>query len=71
MIRKEITCNICKKPHTLSLNPKDFQDWVSGKKAQHAFPYLSADERELLISGTCGVCFEKLFEGDEDIEGAF
>jgi hypothetical protein len=34
---------------------------------QKAMPYLTADEREMFISGTCSDCWDKLFpESDED-----
>lgn len=33
-----------------------------GPYVQTCFPGLSDDERELLISGICGPCFDRLFE---------
>jgi hypothetical protein len=43
-------------------NRKDMLDWLAGKDfIQDLMPYLSAAERELLISKTCGSCFDKLF----------
>ena len=47
------------------VNGQDVVDWKGGKYIQDAMPYLSADERELLISGTCGTCFDKMFGGSE------
>jgi len=32
-------------------------------------PSLPKEERELLISGTCGTCFDALFEDDDEEEG--
>tara|TARA_Y100000310_G_C20387451_1_gene671140 strand:+ start:362 stop:508 length:147 start_codon:yes stop_codon:yes gene_type:complete len=43
------------------VNSKDFISWNNGSYIQNAMPYLSADERELLISGTCGPCFDVMF----------
>jgi hypothetical protein len=44
------------------VNSKDLSDWKSEKKyIQDAMPYLSAGEREILISKTCGECFDKMF----------
>lgn len=37
--------------------------------AQDAFPSMSPGDRELLISGTCGPCFEAMFPPEEDDEG--
>lgn len=38
--------------------------WENGEPAQKAFPYLSADEREMLISGICPMDWEKIFRAD-------
>jgi hypothetical protein len=43
------------------INPQDVIDWQAGKYIQDAMPYLSKGERELLISGTCDECFDKMF----------
>ena len=34
-----------------------------GVLVQDAFPSLSPEEREQMISGICGKCFDSLFEG--------
>jgi hypothetical protein len=51
------------------VDPVDKRDWenkVGNKRfVQNAFPYLNADERELLISQTCGACWKEMF-GDEE-----
>jgi hypothetical protein len=59
------TCSKCKETECVMVNRQDVADWRGGKYIQDAMPYLSADERELLISGICGSCFDQLFEGDE------
>lgn len=58
-------CKWCKQDHELQIDPKDLQDVKEGKHIQDAMPYLNADEREILISGTCGKCFDEMFGGDE------
>jgi hypothetical protein len=35
---------------------------------QEIFPDLSIGDRELLISGTCDTCWQKMFGSDEDEE---
>ena len=60
------TCNTCEETECLLVDRQDFIDWRGGKYIQDAMPYLSVDERELMISRTCGVCFDKMFEGDEE-----
>ena len=47
----------------------DYLDWSEGELVQIAFPYLSAEERETLISGICPKCWDETFgEDDEDEE---
>lgn len=46
----------------------DFKEWESGQPIQSVAPYLSEDERELLISGVCGKCFDDMFAGEDDDE---
>ncbi len=58
-------CEVCCSQSMLPVNERDYLAWKSGVVIQKAMPYLSVDERELLISGTCGSCFDKMF-GSED-----
>ena len=39
--------------------------WEGGALLQRITPNLDDDNREIMISGTCGPCFDKLFEGAE------
>lgn len=63
----ETTCPICHENHTVMVYTDDFYAWKHEKNAQEAFPYLSAEEREMLISGICPDCWDSLF-ADEDEE---
>ena len=59
----EIICSVCFKSYIIMVNSQDLYDYVHcGKLAQNAFPYLSPAERELIISQTCGPCFDNLFK---------
>lgn len=61
-------CPLCHKVNEVTVELHHYLDYAFGHlKAQDAFPYLSADERELIISGTCSECWNKMF-GDEDEE---
>ncbi len=61
------TCNVCKNQTEMMVRFEDYAAWErgrgnpSGPLIQDAMPYLTADEREVLISGTCGECFDKMF----------
>ena len=68
MIEIERTCLICHKSYTLKVDAEDLDAFNEGHSVQHCFPYLSADERGLLISGMCGKCFDELC--GEDYEDA-
>jgi len=57
-------CIKCGDIHILLVNGKDFEAWQEGALIQNAMPYLGADEREILISGICGRCFDGLFGDD-------
>ena len=69
---KEVTivtrCPFCGKAQFIAVNEADYWDWQEGELAQNAFPYLSADDREALISGICRDCWESMFGGYEDEE---
>lgn len=49
----EVACPVCGKVTEILVEVNDYVDWQCGKLAQDAFPYLSANEREMLISGIC------------------
>lgn len=61
----EVECRMCGKTHYLKVEAQDFNDWNNGKLAQDAFPYLTLEKRELLISRTCPQCWKKLFGGED------
>jgi len=59
-------CPFCGKANEIEVNEMDYLDWQDGALVQDAFPYLSAEEREMLISGICPTCWAKTFGEDED-----
>ena len=67
---KEVTvitsCPFCGHANEVAVNEMDYLDWQDGTLAQNAFPYLSPDEREALISGICPDCWDKMFGGWEE-----
>jgi hypothetical protein len=57
----EVQCQTCKEIKTLEVEPEAFEKYKRGEGyVQKLFPHLSIDERELLISRTCGPCFDEL-----------
>ena len=59
-------CPFCGHFHEVEVNDMDYLDWKDGELIQNAFPYLSASERELLVSGICPTCWDKMFKTDDD-----
>jgi hypothetical protein len=60
----QITCNTCKTPYIMDVERADYEKRKEGALIQEAFPYLTADYRELFITGMCGKCFDNLFKDD-------
>ena len=59
-------CPFCGKAHEIEVNEIDYLDWQDGELVQNAFPYLSADEREMLVSGICPKCWNESFGEDDE-----
>lgn len=59
-------CPFCGRGNEVEVNEMDYLDWSDGELAQVAFPYLSANEHEMLISGICPDCWDGMFGGDEE-----
>lgn len=59
-------CPFCGEYHEVEVSEADFYAWQGGELIQNAMPYLSADDREILISGICPSCWEKMFGAGED-----
>ena len=66
----ETRCPFCGKTQEIEVDYFDFWMWSEqGMCAQDAFPYLTVNEREALISGICPKCWDDMFgEDDEDEE---
>lgn len=64
------TCPFCGHANEIAVNEADYWDWQDGALVQNAFPYLTADEREMLVSGICPKCWAQTF-GDEEEEEDF
>jgi len=56
------------KEHTLTLvfDIEDYNDWQNGKLIQNAMPYLTADEREFLMTGVTSEEWKQTFGTEEN-----
>jgi hypothetical protein len=58
-----VHCHVCDSEYAIFLKYSDYFAWKNREGfIQDLIPYLSDAERELLISNTCGYCFDKMFE---------
>lgn len=56
-------CICCQSQHIIKAPQEGYNAWAKrDKKIQDAMPMLSEDDRELLISGLCGDCFEEVMQ---------
>lgn len=61
MVNIKTQCPLCGRYHNVKVKEEDYKKYENGMLIQNAFPYLSADEREMLMTGICGECFDKMF----------
>jgi hypothetical protein len=63
----KVQCRMCHHIYSIMYNREDMVNWLSGSGfIQDIMSYLTDGERELLISGTCSTCFDKIFPPDVD-----
>lgn len=67
MVNLVITCPFCGENNSVRVKHRDYVAWLySDTPVQDIFFYLSAEEREMLISGICPTCWHKAFFWEED-----
>ena len=58
------TCPFCGKEHTTEVNEQDWKHgkllYIGGALMQNAFPTFTPSQREMLITGICDKCWEKM-----------
>lgn len=59
-ITKYFKCLTCDKLEGVTMDLEKYQQWRRGERIQYVFPDLSDDTRELMISNTCGTCFDNM-----------
>ena len=75
MITLETVCPFCGQVTKVLVYEDDYYAWRFGDKLiQDAFPYLTANEREMVKTGICGACWDTMFglpEEEEEEEDDF
>ena len=63
-----VTCIQCGSVTNILVDIDDYLEWQSGtgRYIQDIFDYLSAGERELLISQNCDTCWKQMYGIDDD-----
>jgi hypothetical protein len=56
-----VSCTQCGISHEFTAPMVNYFFWVIGELVQNTFPDIPREDRELLVSGTCDVCFKKQF----------
>jgi hypothetical protein len=54
------------RPFTVKVKLADMNRWLNGELVQVAFPYLSADEREVCMTGIDSIAWEEMFAGGDN-----
>lgn len=55
-------CPMCGKTHKLKVHADDYKRFIRREGlAQECFPYIKPEDREMLISGICPECWNKMF----------
>jgi len=55
-------CPFCKKEHVMVVSTLNWVQRLQGALVQEAFPEMSAEDRERVVSGTCPKCWDKFFK---------
>ena len=65
-------CPLCSETHRLYMTQGEYTAWkVERLYVQEVFPHLSAEVREVAISGTCPDCWKAMWESCEDDDESF
>jgi hypothetical protein len=59
-------CMQCGKVSFIEVTYEEYQRWQRGEHAQAVWPQWTAEQRELLISGTHPECWDELMGPEED-----
>lgn len=55
-------CRTCDYSTEIPITDEQLEKYENGALIQSVLPNISPGDRELLISGICGKCFDKMFE---------
>ncbi len=56
-----VECRQCQREFEIPVTDNQIADWKGGGLIQRVMPNLTNSQRELLMTRTCGDCFDKMF----------
>lgn len=59
-------CYQCRQPQAVTVPRDSLLRFMNGEFAQDCFPTLPPEQREFLISGICGTCWDEMFGDPEE-----
>lgn len=59
-------CSVTKEPYEVAITAKQFGAWVGGQLIQNAMPYLTAEQREFLMSGATPAEWDAMWADPEE-----
>lgn len=65
-ITVDCVCPICSQTSAVLVELEGYAAWFNGTLIQTAMPYLSANERESLMTGICPACWDNMFSDDDE-----
>ena len=54
------------KSFSITVKHSDANEWINGGLIQQCFPYLDADQREILMTGIDNDTWNEMFGGDDE-----
>ncbi len=66
MTRISVSCIDCGDNKLFDVKTSNYDRWANGELIQRAMPEVPEGDREILISGMCGDCFDKMWADDDD-----
>lgn len=64
-----VSCPHCGEYYRVRLTVADVEAWQGETLIQDAFPYLAAEEREMIKTGFHPACWRDMFYDEEDEDG--
>ncbi|MGH7792057.1 MAG: hypothetical protein ACREOB_07040 [Thermodesulfobacteriota bacterium] len=65
MIIETMSCPVCGKSEYIGVDKEKYSKWALGEHIQDVWPEWTADQREMIITGTHPECWDKMM-GEEE-----